>query len=490
MQILLLFVLFISWFLTIQTNPTRLSLSSSEPRYILLFIGDGMGYNHIVAAEQYTGQKSPYQNYFHGWVSTYPYNGNYSPSEAWRDFDWVRQTFVTDSAAAATAIFSGVKTSNGRINVSPDGSTRYRTITEEARQQGLAVGVVTSVPISHATPGAWIAHNDSRLNGYAIANEGIWGNPNKTGTKDLPNYGGGHGDTLPPIDVIIGGGHPSWYQNQNYYIDQAIYLELLNESNLPNQHRFIERQSGKLDGGTRLLALAQDPNTRKLVGLFGGENGHLEFRLADGSGRDKENPSLSEMTRAALEILGRSPNGFVLLVEGGAIDYAAHQNNLNKLIGEVIDFNEAVQTAIDWVNDAQSPADWTNTLLIVTADHETGYLTRAPNEYPDRPLGEVSARTLQLERSCKTTCLRASWEDENNNGEIDSNETVYWAWNSPNHTNSLVPIYYYGSVSISYISLIDGHDPVRGDYIDNTDIYKLMLAKLKEHKLFIPLLFH
>ncbi len=483
---LLLLLLIAAWDFPVQGSKPANNAFQAEPRYIFLFIGDGMGENHILATTQYTSQPPPYQDWFKVWVSTYPQGGIYEPQKAWHEFDWVSQNFVTDSAAAATALFSGKKTANGRISVSADGLERYLTISEEARQLGLSVGAVTSVPISHATPGAWIAHNDSRQNGYAIANEGIWGKPNTTGDPSRLFYGGGHGNTLPPIDVLIGGGHPAWHAN-NPYVDDAIRQKLLSESNLPNKHRYIERITDSPDGGSRLLAAASDPTTLKLVGLFGGADGNLEYRLADGSGSNKENPSLSEMTLAAIQILNQNPNGFILLVEGGAIDFASHQNSMNQVIGEVIELNDAVQIAIDWVNDPQSPANWTNTLIIVTADHETGYLTQAPNVFPDQPLGEVSSRTLKLEKNCLTTCIRASWEDTNTNTEIDSGETIYWAWNSTNHTNCLVPLYAFGTIKKSYSAFIIGYDPIRGHYLDNTAIYQFMKAALRQ-EIFLPLI--
>ncbi len=483
-------IVIVTIFLSLHTSSklrTPNSEAQSDPRYLILFIGDGMGAIHSFATSQYTAQVPPYHSWFQGWVSTYPYEGFYDPFQAWNDFKWVGQNSITDSAAAATALFSGHKTSNGRISVSADGRIRYLTITEEARLLGMAVGAVTSVPISHATPAAWIAHNDSRQNGCAIANEGIWGNPNTTGQTTDPFYGGGHGDTLPPIDVLIGGGHPNWNVN-NPYIDNSIREKLILENNQSGKHRFVERVAGSADGGSRLLSIAAETTTNKLVGLFGGVNGNLEYRLADGSGINLENPSLREMALAAIEVLNKNPNGFILLVEGGAIDSAAHNNDMNEMIGELIEFNETIQAVINWVDDPTSSANWNNTLIIVTADHETGYLTRAPNVFADHPLGEVSPRTIQLEKGCLTTCLRASWEDRNSNDEIDPEETVYWAWNSMTHTNQLVPLYLFGALKTPYSNLIKEHDPVRGDYIDNTDIYFLMKTFLLNYDtIFLPL---
>jgi alkaline phosphatase len=488
LSVFLVLFLFTTWLLPYPEQTPLRNSNHNSARYIFVFIGDGMGENHILATEKYTSQPAPYKEWLIGWVSTYPQEGNYDPSRAWSDFNWVQQNLITDSAAAATALFSGKKTTNGRINVSPDGSLRYKTITQETHEAGLSVGAVTSVPISHATPGAWIAHNASRQNGYAIANEGIWGDPNTTGEVSLPFYGGGYGSTFPPIDVLIGGGHPDWYLN-NPYVDDRIVRKLRSESDETGKHRFIERIEGQRDGGMRLLTLAENATTRKLVGIFGGSEGNLEYRLADGLGTNPENPSLAEMTTAAIRILNRNPNGFILLVEGGAIDFASHQNNLNKVIGEVIDFNKAVQGAVDWVNDPDSPATWSNTLFLITADHETGHLTNAPKEFPNHPLGEISQRTLQLERNCLTTCLRASWEDNNANMEIDQGETVHWAWNSISHTNSLVPLYVYGRMPIAISYFVKGYDPIRGVYIDNTDIYRFLKTALSFYEfIYLPMI--
>src|SRR4030043_819028 len=111
-----------------------------------------------------------------------------------------------------------------------------------------------------------------------------------------------------------------------------------------------------------------------------------------------ENPTLSESTVAALTVLEKNFNGFVLIVEGGAVDWAAHSNNMDLMIGEMIDFNEAVQTVINWVNDTTNGSHWGNTLVIVTGDHECGYLTAGPGEFQNEELGEGSVTTLGLEK--------------------------------------------------------------------------------------------
>ena len=149
------------------------------------------------------------------------------------------------------------------------------------------------------------------------------------------------------------------------------------------------------------------------------------------------------------------------------------------LIGEQIEFDSAVQAVIDWVEALTNSSSWDNTLVIVTGDHETGFLTAGPGVFPDQPLGEVSVRTLANEKVIASTGNRASWEDLDRDNEIDAGETVYWTWNKSGgaaHTNSLIPLYTKGIGSELFINYAIGSDPVRGIYIDNTNVFEVMNA--------------
>ncbi|MEJ2710513.1 MAG: alkaline phosphatase [Anaerolineales bacterium] len=446
-----------------------------KAQHIILLIGDGMGANQFLAAQRYSGHTPFDASWFSSWISTYPYSGDYDPSLAWSDPAYLTST-ATDSAAAATALYSGVKTSNGRINTTDDLAPRLDTISDLARQQGLAVGAVSSVYISHATPGAWIAHNDSRSNGFAIADEGLWGDPTTTGTISDTYHSGGHGLSSPAAEVVIGAGHPDWKGGS--YVSQAIRDKLAMESGLPGALRFVERQAGSPDGGVRLLNAAGGPDVQRLAGLFGGSGGNLDYRLADGSGYDPENPRLAEMTQAALSVLNRDPDGFVLMIEGGAIDWASHANQMDAMIGETLDFFDAIQAVEDWVADPGNGSDWSDSLVIVTADHETGFLTAAPDRFGDAALGEISARTLTLEKTVSSTGRRASWEDADRDALIDPGERVYWSWNSSGHTNSLVPLYARGAGASLFNDYATNSDPVRGAYLDNSNVFEVMQAVL------------
>ncbi|MEQ9619026.1 MAG: SUMF1/EgtB/PvdO family nonheme iron enzyme [Deltaproteobacteria bacterium] len=465
-------------------------LQPSGAKYVILMISDGWGIKHIEATGKYTGRAPAYQFWDPYWMSTYPAGGGYDPELAWSDFDYVKRG-PTDSAASATAMYTGTKTKSSMLGVSLDGERLY-SIAEKARMFNMAVGAVSTVQISHATPGAWYAHNDYRFNSYAIAEEGLFGDPHATYDewdwnerarylgqkvfkrvprsrkvfKDL--YTGDRGPS-DPIDVLIGAdglGHSG-----ESYLNDYIRGRLRNESSEPDKHTLIESVDGK-DNGARLIRTAENENITKLVGLFG-----HSYRLADGSGRNLDNPTLAEMTTSALTVLARNPHGFVLLIEGGAVDYAGHDNDMNLMIGEQIDFDEAVQAVVDWVENPSNGSDWENTLVIVTGDHESGYLTAGPGVFPDQLLGEVSDRTISLEKEVDNSDCRASWEDGNENNTIDSGETVFWVWNTCRnsaHTNNLVPLYAKGLNSELFATFATKSDPVRGSYIDNTDVHKVM----------------
>ena len=188
-----------------------------------------------------------------------------------------------------------------------------------------------------------------------------------------------------------------------------------------------------------------------------------------------ENPTLADSTIAALTVLNRNPNGFVLMVEGGAVDWSGHANNMDNMIGEMIDFNEAVQDVIVWVEDPTNGSGWNDTLVIVTGDHECGYLTAGPGIFPDVSLGVVSDTTLALEKIYSGSGgRRASWDDTDGDSVIDTGETVYWAWNSGGHSNQLIPLYARGPGSELFQNYATDTDSVRGAYIDNTDVFKVM----------------
>jgi alkaline phosphatase len=448
-------------------------------RHVILMISDGWGYPEIAAEASFSGQRPPYANLSSFAMSTWDvnvkvFNGDsgYDPKRAWEDFGYLVQS-ATDSASSATAMYTGVKTNSGRISVGPGAAReRLQTIGDLARMNGVGVGAVTSVPISHATPAAFVAHNDSRAFTRPITDEMLFGDPATTGGPV-----GAHGPSPILPDVLIGGGHP--VTGGNYYVSVAQWVKAK-----ASGWTVVDRWGvdGEPHNGAPARLIAKAAQADRLFGLFGSFSGNIPFRLHDGSGQDPEEPTLAQMSKAALLSLERQSRGFCVMIEGGAIDWAGHRNSMSQMIGEMIGFNDAVREVISWIEDPSNGSDWNNTLLIVTGDHETGLLTAGPRFFPDKPLGEVTDARIRAETYDYNYGVVASWDDANGNGRIDyetSEEEIYWAWNTTGHSNCLIPCYFKGLASERFEDFVVQKDPVRGDYIDNTAIYKVMLEALR-----------
>jgi alkaline phosphatase len=153
-------------------------------------------------------------------------------------------------------------------------------------------------------------------------------------------------------------------------------------------------------------------------------------------------PTLEEMTKAALNILDDDPDGLFLMIEGGAVDWASHGNGSGRMIEEALDFERSVEAVVDWV---QANSNWGETLLIVTADHETGYLT-GPGSDPD-------------------------WMPIVNNG---AGVLPGMEWHYDGHTNALVPLSAKGDAARMFSRYADEYDPVRGPYVDNAELAHLV----------------
>jgi alkaline phosphatase len=298
---------------------------SDEPpaaKSIILFIGDGMGANHRQAAQWASVGPSQWL-----WMDTLDYHG------------WVRtgsaNNEVTDSAAAATAMATGVKTNNGVIGMNAD-LIPVTSILEEAKQKGKKVGLVTNTQIAHATPAAFAAHVTQRSQMNAIASQMI-----EAG-----------------VDVLLGGGEDEF---------------------IPNTETGCYPQAGERDDGRDLideaitagyqyvcdaegLSRVDIVSAQKILGLF-----------ADEGLVRPHSPALDQMVQTAIAILSQSANGFFLLVEAGQIDWAASDQDAVNTIDDTLGLDDAVRVALDYVQLNAA------TLLIVVADHETGGMTLSLN---------------------------------------------------------------------------------------------------------------
>ncbi len=275
------------------------------PKNIILFIGDGMGVSHVTASRVTVEQLNMARFKTMGLLSTHSLNA-----------------FVTDSAAAGTALATGNKTYNGAISVLPDG-TSLKTAIEYAEEHDKLTGIAVACSVTHATPAAFIAHTKSRNEQCLIA-------------EQIAASG---------IDVILGGGLAYFTPQSTEGSVRKDDKDLISELN----KRMKVIQSAE--------EFYQLENVNCLAGFF----------AADQPAKAGERkPDLTELTRKAIEILSKSKNGFFLMVEGSQIDWEAHANSQDTLIKELEDFDKAIGAGLDFAQDN------TCTLVIVTADHETG----------------------------------------------------------------------------------------------------------------------
>jgi alkaline phosphatase len=415
------------------------------PQNVILMISDGQGYNTIKATDYWTGTSPVYETFPRQYgVSTFsagkigpppiPAIG-YDPAQAWSNFNYMlTPNSATDSAAAATALATGVKVYDGQLNISTTG-TQLQTITEIARDLGKSCGVVTTVMWSDATPAGMFTHHTSRNHYPAIAQEML-------------------GPTS-PLSVIMGAGNPGFDDNGLHAVHSTQYVggdtawSQLTRGTHPQGWSLIQTKTAFEN-----LANNANPPVTKVVGTFQALDTAQRSRTLAVKGADPANPSgvafntnvpsLATMAKGALNVLNKNPLGFFLMVEGGAVDWASHANNLGSMIEEQMDFNAAVQTVADWIS---AHSNWNDTLLLVTADHETGFLW-----------GPVKGTFNEVVN--------------NGNGVLPGA-----AYNSGGHSNSLVPVYAIGACS----HLLDGYanqkDPMRGRYLDNTEIFQVMNGK-------------
>ncbi len=278
------------------------------PRSIVLMIGDGMGVGHVTAGRTHSGSLALDEFKTIGLVLTHAYGDDY----------------ITDSAAGATALATGIETYNGAIGVGPDSAAR-ETVLEAAQETGRKTGVVVACSITHATPAAFVAHVPLRSMEFDIAEQISRG----------------------ATDIILGGGW-GWFLSQ----DKQGWRKDGKDLVLAMQQRGYAYLSSDAD-----FRAPDWKSSKKVLGLFA-EN-HME-------GAPERKPSLASMTAAALEYLSASKRGFVLMVEGSQIDWAAHDNDADQLLAEMDDFDDAIREVVGFARKH------TDTLIIVTADHETG----------------------------------------------------------------------------------------------------------------------
>ncbi|MEK7795266.1 MAG: alkaline phosphatase [Candidatus Hydrogenedentota bacterium] len=316
---------------------------AGEAKSAILFIGDGMGLAQVTAGRIYQ------KNARDGKLALDEFE------EIAIIRDYAANFMVTDSAAAGTALAAGHKTNNGMLGQLPDG-TSVPSVLEMAKKAGKSVGVVTTTTITHATPAAFYAHVGSRAREDEIAAQLI-----ESGNVDIA-LGGGREFFVPKSAKEPESDGKSGRQDERDLIAEARAAG----------YTVVQRQSEFEEVVKRSQA---GENVGKILGLF--NNGQMNYdvdRANDAWGE----PSLAEMTTLAIDVLSNDPNGFFLMVEGGRIDHAGHANQAKRLVTDMLAFDAAVRVGVDKTNKDE-------TLIVVTADHETGGL--AINGYGNIEIG-------------------------------------------------------------------------------------------------------
>ncbi len=311
------------------------SSQPTPPKNIILLIGDGMGPSHIKAFRVFKDDSSTQEidplmldRYLVGTLATSnsvglaEHTSEYQKNRASQYLEGGAYQ-VTDSAASATAYSTGVRSYNGAIGLDAD-KGEQQTVLELAKSKGLKTGLVATSQINHATPAAFISHVESRQEYNQIADAFVDNTVNGE----------------PVIDVFLGGG---WqYFNRK---DRNLVSEL-------QQKNFaVITEAQQLDSAADRVA-----------GLFSDKG---LPRVLD---REAKHPSLKQMTKAAIQRLDNE-NGFFLMVEGSQIDWASHGNDIAGTLYEMDDFYQAIEAAIEFADKDGE------TLVLVTADHETGGLS-------------------------------------------------------------------------------------------------------------------
>ena len=312
---------------------------AKAPKYVFLFIGDGMSYPQIQSTSDYLGALKD-DDYWQAEPSLDDNQGAKLDGPEYLNFmnfesvgsavTYDSNSFCPDSASTATSISTGHKTYSGTINMDETGSTAYETIAEQLKdQKDWEIGVITSVNLNHATPAAFYAHQASRNNYYEIGQE-------------LVNS---------DFDYFAGGGLLSPTGKDE---DQANLYDLAKEA-------------GYTVAMTHEEAEAVGADTEKAI--------LVDEDLADGDAmayeldRTEDMWSLADYVEKGIEVLDND-KGFFMMCEGGKIDWACHANDAGSSIHDTMALADAVQVAMDFAKDH---AD--ETLILVTGDHETGGLT-------------------------------------------------------------------------------------------------------------------
>ena len=372
-------------------------------KYVFLFIGDGMGTTHVDVTESYLSYKEGKLGGEQLLMTTFPVFGtatNYSANSR-----------VTDSSAAGTAIACGAKTNNSWLGVDPDEVPLESVASVLKKEFDYKVAVISSVPVNHATPASFYGHNKSRHANYAILQE-------------IPESG---------FEYFAGAGMMSFAGNR-----------WRPERNISE---YLEENGYNVVWGKEELAEAIANNDKIVFGQI--YNKDVEPKNYDNTGVKPEgDASLADMVQGAIDLFG-DKDPFFMAIEGGEIDWSAHSKKVMPTVMGVIDMDKAIAKAYDFYL-----AHPDETLIIVTADHETGGIALGDKYNVDWAVFEKS-----WNENGQSNNLDAAANDELNKAGLIG-------WTTGDHTGGAVPVYAIGK----------GAEKFGGRY-ENTDIKNKILGR-------------
>jgi len=345
----------------------RQTPKEKKARYVFYFIGDGMGVNQVLGTEMYLAEKE-------GRIGIRPLNFTQFPVCNFAS-TYSEYNSVTCSAAAGTALATGTKTKNGTIGMDSLHRSALYSVAVKAKEAGKKVGITTSVSVDHATPAAFYAHRPDRKMYYEIA-------------TDLPETG---------FDLYAGSGFLRPRPEKDSAA--AVIYDILQDSGYVVL-RGVEEFAARSGNAGKVVFIQQ-------------EGCEADDCLPYAIDRKPGDLTLAQITENAIRYLSReNEKGFFLMVEGGKIDWACHDNDAATVFQEVVDFSEAVAKALDFYK--QHPEE---TLIVITADHETGGIALGTGKYElnlkvlENQKVSKEKLTQKIQRLRKEKKGRVSWKE-------------------------------------------------------------------------------
>lgn len=366
---------------------------NEKAKYVFLFIGDGMGSTHVAVAESYLSYLQGKLGGAMLTMSQFPYYGTATSYSA--------DANVTDSSAAGTAISCGVKTYNGGLGIDAEGN-EARSLAYDLKDAGYQVGIISTVPINHATPGAFYASSSSRNDYYGISKQIV-----ESGFEFFAGSGfidfRGKGDKEEATDTYL--------EKNGYEVSYGIA-------------EFKEEAAGK-----EKVVFCQESNKEESAGNY------------VSSGKIAEDATLGQMLQLGMEFFD-DDEPFFFMCEGGKIDWTAHANKVMPMIMDILEFDDAIAVAYEFYK--KHPKE---TLIVVTADHETGGISLGSG--PDHVNWQMLIE--QWEKDGKQNNL--GWKE---NSEMNRKASIGWTTGS--HTGGPVPVYAVGKGGEKFMGRMDNTD--------------------------------